>query len=61
MNGLRLYADAHRTRKRGEGCRITHYTDGVSFKYIDGFSEIPAGPGDQVFVDTIPLSHMDGG
>jgi hypothetical protein len=54
---VRLYADVHRTR---EGCRIAYSTDGVSFKHVDGFAEIPAGPGDQVFVDTIPIQHTDG-
>jgi len=57
---VRYYADVHRTRKNGEGCRITYSTDGVTFRHVDGFSEIPAGPGDQVFVDTIPLIHTDG-
>jgi hypothetical protein len=60
MLGQRYYADVHKTRKHGEGCRITYSTDGITFKHVDGFAEIPAGPGDQVFADTIPLSHMDG-
>jgi hypothetical protein len=57
---VRFYADVHKTRKNGEGCRITYSTDGVTFRHVDGFSEIPAGPGDQVFVDTIPVQHTDG-
>jgi len=57
---VRYYADVHRTRKNGEGCRITYSTDGVTFRHVDVFAEIPAGPGDQVFVDTIPLIHTDG-
>jgi hypothetical protein len=57
---VRYYADAHRTRKRGEGCRIAYSTDGITFRHVDGFAEIPARPGDQVFVDTIPLIHTDG-
>jgi hypothetical protein len=57
---VRYYADVHKTRKNGEGCRITYSTDGVTFRHVDVFAEIPAGPGDQVFVDTIPLIHTDG-
>jgi len=57
---VRYYADVHKTRKHGEGYRITYSADGVSFKHVDSFSEFPAGPGDQVFVDTIPPSHTDG-
>jgi len=57
---VRLYADAHRTRRNREGCRMTYSTDGISFKHVDSFGEFPAGPGDQVFVDTIPPSHTDG-
>jgi len=56
---VRLYADVHRTRRNREGCRITYSTDGVSFRHVDGFAEIPAGPGDQLFVDTIPIQHTD--
>jgi len=57
---VRFYADVHKTKKNREGCRITYSTDGVSFRHVDGFAEIPAGPGDQLFVDTIPPSHTDG-
>jgi hypothetical protein len=57
---VRYYADVHKTRKNGEGCRITYSTDGITFRHVDVFAEIPAGPGDQVFVDTIPPSHTDG-
>jgi len=57
---VRLYADVHKTRRRGEGYRITYSTDGITFKYVDSFSEFPAGPGDQLFVDTIPVQHTDG-
>jgi hypothetical protein len=52
---VRYYADVHRTKKNREGCRITYSTDGISFKHVDSFGEFPAGPGDQVFVDTIPV------
>jgi hypothetical protein len=27
---------------------------------VDSFSGMPAGPGDQVFVDTLPVQHTDG-
>jgi hypothetical protein len=57
---VRYYADVHKTRRRGEGYRMTYSTDGITFKYVDSFSEFPAGPGDQLFVDTIPPSHTDG-
>ena len=57
---VRYYADVHKTKKNREDCRITYTTDGVSFKHVDSFGEFPAGPGDQVFVDTIPPSHTDG-
>jgi len=57
---VRYYADVHRKARNGEGFRIAYTTDGVSFKHADSFDEVPAGPGDQLFVDTIPLSHTDG-
>jgi hypothetical protein len=57
---LKFYADVHRTKRNGEGFRITYTTDGITFKHIDSFSEIPAGPGDKLFMDTIPPYHTDG-
>jgi hypothetical protein len=57
---LKFYADVHETKKNKERCRITYTTDGTVFKHVDSFSGIPAGPGDQLFVDTIPPSHTDG-
>ena len=54
------YADVHRTRKNGEGFRITYTLDGLTFRHTDSFGEIPAEAGDRVFVDTIPLQHTDG-
>jgi hypothetical protein len=57
---LKFYADVHRTKRNGEGYRITYTTDGITFKHIDSFSEIPAGPGDRLFMDTIPPQHTDG-
>ena len=58
--GGRFYCDVHRTGKNGEGFRITFTTDGVSFKQVDSFADIPAREGDAVFVDTLPLHHTDG-
>jgi hypothetical protein len=57
---LKFYADVHRTKKNSERCRITYTTDGITFKHVDSFSEIPAGPGDKLFMDTIPPQHTDG-
>jgi hypothetical protein len=37
---LKFYADVHRTKRNGEGYRITYTTDGITFKHIDSFSEI---------------------
>ncbi len=38
--GLTYYCDVHRTRKNGEGFRITFTSDGVEFRHADGFEEI---------------------
>jgi hypothetical protein len=57
---LKFYADVHRTKRNGEGFRITYTTDGITFKHVDSFSEIPAGPGDRLFMDTIPPQHTEG-
>jgi hypothetical protein len=57
---LKFYADVHRTKKNSERYRITYTTDGITFKHIDSFSEIPAGPGDKLFMDTLPPQHTDG-
>jgi hypothetical protein len=57
---VKIYADVHRTKRSGEGYRITYTTDGKAFKHIDSFSEIPAGPGDKLFMDTLPPQHTDG-
>jgi hypothetical protein len=57
---LKFYADVHRTKKNGESFRITYTTDGTAFKHVDGFGEIPAGPGDKLFMDTLPPQHTDG-
>jgi len=57
---LKFYADVHRTKKNGEGFRITYSTDGITFKHIDSLGEIPARPGDKLFMDTLPPQHTDG-
>jgi hypothetical protein len=56
----RFFCDVHRRPKNGEGYRITFTTDGVTFKHVDGFAEIPVKAGDKVFADVIPLQHTDG-
>jgi hypothetical protein len=55
----RFFCDVHRKARNGEGYRITFTTDGVTFKHVDSFAEIPATSGDKVFVDTLPLQHTD--
>jgi hypothetical protein len=57
---LKFYADVHRTKKNSERFRITYTVDGTTFKHVDSFGEIPAGPGDRLFMDTIPPQHTDG-
>jgi hypothetical protein len=56
----RFFCDVHRRAKNGEGYRITFTTDGVTFKHVDSFAEIPVKAGDKVFADVIPLQHTDG-
>jgi hypothetical protein len=57
---LKFYADVHKTKKNSEGYRITYSTDGTTFKHVDSLGEVPAGPGDKLFMDTIPPQHTDG-
>jgi hypothetical protein len=57
---LKLYTDVHRSKKNGEGSRITYTTDGTTFRHVDVFGEVPAGPGDKLFMDTFPVQHTDG-
>ena len=57
---MKFYADVHRTKKNSERFRITYTTDGTTFRHVDGFGEIPAGPGDRLFMDTLPVQHTDG-
>jgi hypothetical protein len=58
--GVRYFCDVHRKAKNGEGYRITFTTDGVTFKHVDSFEDIPAKSGDKIYIDTIPLNHTDG-
>jgi hypothetical protein len=58
--GVRYFCDVHRKAKNGEGYRITFTTDGVTFKHVDSFGDIPAKSGDKIYIDTIPLVHTDG-
>jgi hypothetical protein len=39
---------------------MTYSTDGKAFRHVDSFSEVPAGPGDKLFMDTLPPQHTDG-
>jgi hypothetical protein len=57
---LKFYVDVHRGMRSVEGFRITYSTDGKAFRHVDSFSEVPAGPVDKLFMDTLPPQHMDG-
>jgi hypothetical protein len=57
---LKFYAEVHKTKKNKERYRITYNTDGKAFRHVDGFGETPAGPGDRLFMDTLPVQHTDG-
>jgi hypothetical protein len=57
---LKFYADVHRTKKNSEMYRITYTSDGTTFRHVDSLGEIPAGPGDKLFMDTLPVQHTDG-
>ncbi len=56
---MRFYCDVHR-RGDDSGYRVTYTTDGENFRHVDSPVEIPAGQGDHVFVDVIPIIHTDG-
>ena len=56
----RFFCDVHRKERNSEGYRITFTTDGVTFKHVDSFGDIPAKSGDKIYIDTIPLNHTDG-
>ena len=60
QGGRIIYADVHRKARNGESYRITFTTDGVTFRHVDRFLDIPAVAGDKVFVDVLPLHHTDG-
>jgi hypothetical protein len=55
----RFFCDVHRRARNGEGYRITFTADGVTFKHVDGFGDIPAKSGDKIYIDTLPLQHTD--
>jgi hypothetical protein len=55
----RFFCDVHRRARNGEGYRISFSVDGVTFKHVDGFGDIPAKSGDKMYIDTIPLVHTD--
>ncbi|MDT7877048.1 MAG: hypothetical protein RQ862_00650 [Candidatus Caldarchaeales archaeon] len=57
---MKFYVDVHRGKRGVEGFRISYSTDGKAFRHVDSFSEVPAGPGDELFMDTLPPQHMDG-
>jgi hypothetical protein len=57
---LKFYADVHKSKRNGEGYRMTYSTDGTTFRHVDSFGEVPAGPGDRLLMDTIPPQHTDG-
>jgi hypothetical protein len=57
---LEFYADVHKTKKNKERYRITYTSDGTTFRHVDSLGEIPAGPGDKLFMDTLPPQHTDG-
>jgi hypothetical protein len=57
---LKFYADVHRTKNNEERYGITYTTDGTTFRHTNGFGEIPAGPGDRLFMDTLPPQHTEG-
>jgi hypothetical protein len=56
---MRFYCDVHR-KKDDTGYRITYTTDGENFRHADYPTEIPVGPGDKIYADTIPIIHTDG-
>ncbi|GBC69920.1 hypothetical protein HRbin01_01626 [archaeon HR01] len=55
---MKFYCDVHR-KEDDSGYRITYSTDGEDFRYVDSPTEMPVGPGDRVYVDTIPIIHTD--
>jgi hypothetical protein len=59
VKGVRFFCDVHRKAKNCEGYRITFTADGVTFRHVDSFVDIPAKSGDKIYIDTIPLNHTD--
>ena len=57
---MKFYADVHKTKKNSERYRITYTIDGAAFRHVYSFGEVPAGPGDKLFMDTFPVQHTDG-
>jgi hypothetical protein len=57
---VKYFCDVHRKAKNGEGYKITFTTDGVTFRHVDSFGDIPAKSGDKIYIDTLPLQHTDG-
>jgi len=60
MGGVRYFCDVHRRTKNGEDYRITFTVNGITFKHVASFTDIPAKEGDSVVVDVLPLQHTDG-
>jgi hypothetical protein len=58
--GVKCFCDIHRKAKNGEGYKITFSLDGVTFKHVDHFEDIPAKAGDKIYTDTIPLNYTNG-
>jgi hypothetical protein len=57
--GVRYFCDVHRKAKNGEEYRITFSVDGVTFRYVDRFEDIPVRAEDKIYIDTLPLNHTD--
>jgi hypothetical protein len=57
--GVRYFCDVHRRARNGEGYRITFTMDGVTFRHVDSFTDIPAKEGNKIYIDTLPLNHTD--
>jgi hypothetical protein len=56
----RFFCDVHRKAKNGDGYRITFTMDGITFRHVDSFTDIPAREGGKIYIDTLPLNHTDG-
>ena len=41
---MKFYVDVHRSKRSGEGFRITYTVDGKAFKHVDSFSGFRLGP-----------------